>query len=135
MPDLDRARIAALLGRLGADDDRTVLDAARELHRTVTEADTTWEALLCPPLATETEDISSHEPQAAAPETTTEASGELSSEDKAEAERLIDRLLARDTISNTLRDDLTDLKRGIADGSFDRTDQRYVHALAKRLGA
>jgi hypothetical protein len=48
---------------------------------------------------------------------------------------LIERLLARAAISDTLREELVDFKRAIADGSFDEMDARYVRALAKRLRA
>jgi hypothetical protein len=48
--------------------------------------------------------------------------------------RLIGRLMAKKDISDNLRQELTDLKRSVADGSIDATDRRYVRALAKRLG-
>jgi hypothetical protein len=60
--------------------------------------------------------------------------GDLSEEDKAEAGRLIGRLLARNGISDTLREDLGDLKQLLEDGSFEAMDLRYIRALARRLG-
>jgi hypothetical protein len=45
---------------------------------------------------------------------------------------LIERLLARSSISDTLREELVEFKRAIADGSFDEMDAKYVRALAKR---
>ena len=33
-----------------------------------------------------------------------------------------------------MREDLTEMKRSIADGSLDAMDSNYVRALAKRLG-
>ena len=50
-----------------------------------------------------------------------------------ETARLIDRLL-RKGVSDDLREDLTEMKRQLADGSLDQEDRRYVRALAKRLG-
>jgi hypothetical protein len=128
MANLDRPGIIELLGRLGAQDDATVLAAARELHAKVSQSGATWDELLRANLDVSDADAE-HETQAPA-----EQEGGLSAADKAEALRLIDRLLARKTLSSTLREDLADLKRGIADGSFDAMDSRYVRALAKRLG-
>ena len=58
-----------------------------------------------------------------------------SAADRAEAGRLVDRLLARKNLSGNMREELADLKRSIADGSLDAMDNRYIRALAKRLGA
>ncbi len=55
------------------------------------------------------------------------------SADNAEALRLIERL-QRKGVSETLREELAEMKRNIADGSFDAMDRRYLRALAKRLG-
>jgi hypothetical protein len=135
MANLDRPGIIELLGRLGAEDDATVLAAARELNAKVSQSGLTWEELLRADLDAaggDAEDEEAlHEETA---DKSSEQEGGLSPADKAEALRLIDRLLARKTLSSTLREDLADLKRGIADGSFDAMDSRYVRALAKRLG-
>ena len=135
MANLDRPGIIELLGRLGAEDDATALAAARELNAKVSQSGSTWDELLRADLdtaaaAAEDEDAGSEE--AAEP---VEQEGELSAADRVEALRLIDRLLARKGLSSTLREDLADFKRDIADGSFDAMDSRYVRALAKRLGA
>ena len=138
MASLDRPAIIELLGRLGAESEQTVVQAARELHAKVGESGLTWDELLRPDLEiggadAELQDASlDATPDAGQP---VEAAGALSAADKAEAARLIDRLLARKNLSSTLRGDLADFKRAIADGSFDATDSRYVRALAKRLGA
>jgi hypothetical protein len=134
MANLDRPGIVELLGRLGAEDDATALAAARELNAKVSQSGLTWDQLLRADLdaagaETEHEDAPRDETEEPA-----EEAGELSAADKAEALRLIDRLLARRGVSSTLREDLAELKRGIADGSFDAMDGRYVRALAKRLG-
>lgn len=142
MASLDRQSIVELLGRLGEENEQTVVQAARELHAKVSQSGLSWDDLLRPEAqiaATDAErqdvspDVSPDAPSDA--DQPVEAAGELSAADKAEAARLIDRLLARKNLSSNLREDLADFKRTIADGSFDATDSRYVRALAKRLGA
>ncbi len=142
MASLDRPAIIELLGRLGAESEQTVVQAARELHAKVGESGLTWDDLLRPDSEiggadAERQDASLGPSLDAASDADqpVEAAGALSAADKAEAARLIDRLLARKNLSSTLREDLADFKRAIADGSFDATDSRYVRALAKRLGA
>jgi hypothetical protein len=125
MPDLDRAELLELLGRLGATDDADVLAAARSLHAKVSESGLTWDMLL---------DLTGREQDdGPAGETASDASGERPGGGKAEVAFLIERLLARTTISDTLREELADFKRAIADGTFEETDAQYVRALAKRL--
>jgi hypothetical protein len=135
MARLDRADVVELLGRLGAENQETVVDAARELHRKMSEAGLTWDDLLranWEPRAQEAEDgAAAEEPSEAEMPIDDEA---VSDADKAEATRMIGRLLARKDISGNLREDLTEMKRAIAEGSFDAMDRRYIRALAKRLG-
>jgi len=128
MPDLDRAELLELLGRLGAEDDASVLAAARALHGKISESGLTWEELLRLDA-----DATGREQDDSPPEET--SSGERPSGGKAEVALLIERLLTRTTISDTLREELVDFKRAIADGSFDEMDAQYVRALAKRLRA
>jgi hypothetical protein len=129
MPDLDRAELLELLGRLGASDDASVLVAARDLHGKISASGVTWDTLLRLDA-----DATGHEQDDRAPEETS-APGERPSGGKAEVALLIERLLARAAISDTLREELVDFKRAIADGSFDEMDAQYVRALAKRLRA
>jgi hypothetical protein len=124
MPNLDRAELLDLLGRLGAEDDATVLAAARELHGKVRESGLTWDELLR--LDADTSTTAASQP---AVDALVERSG-----GKDEVARLIDRLLARPSISDALREELVDFKRAIADGTFEEMDAQYVRALAKRLG-
>ena len=136
MATINRSELIKLLDRLGADHSDTVLDTARALHGKVNEAGLTWDELL----RTETDaafggiDGTKAEPidVAADNEPTTRSSAVL---DTAEAARLIDRMLARMTISETLREELGELKGNIAKGEFDAMDAHYIGALAKRLGA
>jgi hypothetical protein len=126
MTDVDRAALIDLLGRLGSDDDATVLEAARALHRKVTESGLSWDDLI--PLDTSDDAPAEEEGEA--------ERGEVAvalTPDAAETTRLIDRML-RKGVSESLREDLTEMKRQLADGSLDEDDRRYVRALAKRLG-
>jgi hypothetical protein len=139
MANLDRAEIVELLGRLGAPDQDTVLAAARALDRKVSEAGVTWDELLRAQWQTagaggNAESGRAPPEAASADDMPVEGGGGVLDADKAETMRLIGRLLARKDISDNLREELTDLKRSIAEGSLDAMDSRYVRALAKRLG-
>jgi hypothetical protein len=131
MPDLDRAELLELLGRLGAPDDADVLAAARALHGKISESGLTWDTVLQLDV-----DATGREQDESPPEeTSADAPSKRPSGGKAEVAFIIERLLARTTISDTLRQELVDFKRAIADGSFDDMDAQYVRALAKRLRA
>ena len=121
MTSAERAELIELLDSLGAESDAAVLATARALHRKATESGLSWRELL---------DVESDEPEESADEP---AVVESMSGDNADALRQIDRIL-RKGVSDTLREDLAEMKRNIADGSFDAMDRRYVRALAKRLG-
>lgn len=126
MTDADRAALIDLLERLGSGDDATVLEAARALHRKVTESGLSWDDLIrldasAGALAEEEGEAEQGEAAAAL------------SPDAAETARLIDRML-RKGVSESLREDLTEMKQLLADGSLDEDDRRYVRSLAKRLG-
>jgi hypothetical protein len=123
MPDLDRAALIDLLDRLGSDDDATVLEAARALHRQATESGLSWDNLIR---------LDANDDNEPAADEVEEAVAALSA-DAAETTRLIDRLL-RKGVSESTREDLTEMKRQLADGTLDEDDRRYVRALAKRLG-
>jgi hypothetical protein len=124
MASFDRAGFIELLDRLGGDNDAAVLEAARALHRKAAESGLTWDELL----TLEAGDTDEPVEETSA----SEGAGEGAA-DNAEASRLIERLL-RKGVSETLRGDLAEMKRNIADGSFDVTDRRYLRALAKRMG-
>jgi hypothetical protein len=131
MPDFDRAELLDLLGQLGAEDDASVLVAARALHRKVNESGLTWGTLL----RLDADATGDEQHDSAQEAASSNAPGERPSGGKAEVALLIERLLARTTISDTLREELVDFKRAIAEGSFDEMDGQYVRALAKRLRA
>lgn len=122
MTDVDRAALIELLDRLGSDDDATVLEAARALNRKAAESGLSWDELIRLDRSREDEDPPGQPEEAVA-----------LSPDAAETTRLIDRLL-RKGVSDSLREDLTEMKRQLADGSLEEDDRRYVRSLAKRLG-
>jgi len=113
----DRDALIELLGRLGSADDATVLEAARVLHRKAAESGLSWDDLIRP---------DDDEPAA------DEGDAAPASPDADETARLIDRLL-RKGVSENLREDLSEMKRQLAEGSLDSDDRRYLRALAKRL--
>jgi hypothetical protein len=131
MPDLDRAELLELLDRLGAPDDADVLAAARTLHAKISESGLTWDTLL----QLDADASSREQDDSPDEETSSDAPGKRPGGGKAEVALLIERLLTRTTISDSLREELVDFKRAIADGSFDEMDAKYVRALAKRLRA
>jgi hypothetical protein len=138
MANLDRAGIIELLGRLGAEHDAAVVQAARELHQKVSDSGLSWDDLLRGQADfADAAALRDDQPLESAPadDTPRGKEGGLSAADRAEAARVIDRLLARKNLSNTLREDLADFKRMLADGSFEAMDNRYLRALAKRLGS
>ena len=139
MADLERSRMIELLGRLGAQDDAVVVRAARELDRMLSQSGSSWETLLRPRnrAARPRRSMStSQSRRTKRPRTTAlREEGVVGAADLIEAGRLIDRLLARADLSATTREDLTEMKRAIAEHRFDAMDHRYVGALARRLGA
>ena len=118
MDNVDRAALVELLDRLGSNDDAVVLEAARALHRKASEAGLSWDDLI-------RLDRTDDEPAA--------DTIPLTSPDADETARLVDRLLHKD-LSENLREDLTEMKRQLAEGDLDQEDRRYVLAVAKRLG-
>lgn len=123
MASLDRTALIELLDRLGSDDDATVLEAAKALHRMTADAGVSWDEV-----------IQLDRDDDASPEATDDI-GPISSAspDAADTLRVIDRLL-RKGVSETLREDLLEMKRQLGEGSLDEGDRRYVRAVAKRLG-
>jgi hypothetical protein len=120
MAVIDRAALIGHLQLLGAENEETALNAAREAAAMVREAGTSWDELLG---AVATPVVS--------------AASRLTAGRAAMGEdaRIVDRLLARKDISDTLRADLNDFRQQIAAGTLDKMDADYLRALAKRLNA
>jgi hypothetical protein len=133
MQSPDRSRFIELLGQLGAEDDATVLAAARELHRTVEDAGLNWDRLLQADGAPDAEP--EDEPDAAPVAEPEVSPGAIARADKSDDMKIVDRLLLRKDLSGELRNDLAEFKRNIREGTLDKMDADYIRALAKRLGA
>ena len=129
MAELVRSQLIGLLDSLGADADETALAAARELHRTVVETGLTWDDLL---LSDESEPDDEVAPEEG--EDRHEVVEPVGTDRQADV-AIIDGLLSRSNLFEFTRQDLTDLKQGIAEGTFTEDDSRYLRALAKRLGS
>jgi hypothetical protein len=123
MTSLDRADLIELLERLGSEDDTAVLEAARALHRKVAESGLSWDDLIQPDRSDEDPVDAPEEVDAVIP----------AGPGAAETLRLIDRLL-RKGVSDSLREDLLDMKGQLASGTLNEDDRRYVRSVAKRLG-
>src|SRR5258705_12300729 len=97
MTGVKRSELIELLGQLGAENSEEALEAARTLHRKVSEAELAWDDLL----RSETDVVFGG--TGAADEDTVESDSEpagpaIIALEMAEAARLIDRLLARTPI-------------------------------------
>jgi len=123
MTSLNRNDLVELLERLGSEDDAAVLEAARALHRKVAESGLSWDDLLQPDRADEDPADIPEEVDAVVPV----------GPDAAETLRLIDRLL-RKGVSESLREDLLEMKGQLASGTLNDDDRRYVRSVARRLG-
>ena len=121
MTSLDRNTLIELLERLGSEDDATVLAAARELHRKVAESGLSLDDLVTLDHGDDPTTDDDDQPIA------------LDGPDAGETLRLIDRLL-RKGVSESLRDDLLEMKSRLAEGALEEDDRRYVRSVAKRLG-
>lgn len=119
MAGLDRKGLIDCLTRLGDESDASALEAARAAHRTVQESGLRWDEIII---------RGSDQPSDSDPGLVSETDIE-----SADIGRLIDRLMRRG-VSDSLREELSGMKRQLADGVLDADDGRYVRALARRLG-
>lgn len=153
---IPREDVIELLNRLGSDRDEDVLEAAREVHARIADANMTWDQLLVPDHADDADDesdddesddsdesdesdesdaIESPDPD---DEEATEPPGAAGAKDAknakdAESLALIDKLLAMRGISTDLREELKGYKTDIAEGEFETRDHRYLRAVHARL--
>lgn len=127
---LDRAGLIEQLERLGAESDAVALEAARAAHRKALESGMNWDELLRNAAAAPDRDVD----DAPVAETAVAESSAVPDPDAAEVGRLIDRIL-RKGVSDTLREDLTEMRRELNGGTLDSQDARYIRSLARRLGA
>jgi len=134
--NLDRNEFVALLKKLGSDDDKEALTAARDLHAKVTVAGVTWEELLTPGADEDADDAPaaalSGEDEGIVLVAPDADRGALDDADKAEIAGLIESLSKMD-LSAATRDDLNDYKTDLAAGTLEKMDLKYLRGLAKRL--
>jgi len=132
---LERNQVIELLDKLGSEQDKDVLAAARMLHSQITESGMSWEDLLVgdePKVEEETQDDSSPDECDDIAEDTVKPDTRFAG-DEAQTLSLIEKLLARDGNSSEFREELEEYKRDISDGKSTSSDHRYVHALYARL--
>jgi hypothetical protein len=133
--NLERETVIELLGRLGDDDDDSVLAAARSLHATVRDANVDWNDLLVPDADMDTEDYDEDDED-----------DEDEDEDEDEEERaqtpiadgdeslaLIERLLGAPDVSDALQEELQGYKEDISENEFTASDAAYLKLLAERI--
>lgn len=151
MAYIDRDHFLALLERLGSDRDADVLEAAREIHRSLHEAGIGWNDLLIPDEEDDDEDdddedrfdeeeeYEQDEDDEDDEDEEYDYEDELDSEDDepvddtVEDRALIERILRDFEVSEDTRDDLKDLRDDIDEGLFTEADRRYLQALLARL--
>ena len=135
---LERNQVVELLDKLGSEQDTDVLAAARMLHSQITESGMGWDDLLVGdgPEVEEEAQVDSLPDEG-------DENGDIEEDivepdtrfigDETQTLSLIEELLARDGISSEFREELEEYKTDIADGIFDTSDHRYVHAVYARL--
>lgn len=157
MAYIDRDHFIALLERLGSDRDSDVLEAAREIHRTLHEGGVAWNDLLIPDDDQADEFDEEDEDEDDDTERQRGRSDDFEDEDDEDYEyeedddddlpdeyeepvsdteqdrALIVRILKEFKVTEDTRDDLNDLKDDIDAGVFTQSDRRYLHALLARL--
>ncbi len=123
--NLERDTVIELLGRLGNEDDKSVLAAARSLHAAVQEANVDWDDLLLPDGMMEAESSDEDE--------ISDEIAPLPVTDRADSLALIDRLSSNPDVSDALQEELQGYKDDIRDNSFTTSDAAYLKLLAERL--
>ena len=135
---LERKQVIELLDKLGSDQDEDALAAARMLHKQISGSGMSWDDLLVgdspevekkapvDTLPSEGDENNGHEIKTAGSDS--EFTG-----DETQTLLLIEELLGRDGISSEFREELEEYKTDSADGIFDASDHRYVHAVYARL--
>lgn len=143
---LERQTVIDLLNKLGDEQDEDVLAAARALHDQIDTSGMSWEELLVPEGGTaepevdeyeDPEDDESEDPEDDEPADTEDDVQRTASlppvGNDADTLDLIEKLLARPGNSDEFREELEDYKTDLAEGEFEDSDHRYVHALYARL--
>jgi hypothetical protein len=146
---LEREAVIELLGRLGDENDDTVLAAARSLHAVIQEAKVNWNDLLVPDGNVDADsyedeevedgniDAGSYEGEAVEDEEVEDDEDEELVQspvtDSSESMALINKMLNASNVSDALREELQGYKEDIGENEFTPSDAAYLKSLAKRL--
>jgi hypothetical protein len=159
---LERETVIELLGRLGDENDDTVLATARSLHAVIQGANVNWNDLLVPDGSVDT---GSYEDEEVEDGNVVSASYEDEDEDEevedgnvvsasyededeeveddefvqspvtdsSESMALINKMLNASNVSDALREELQGYKEDISENEFTTSDAAYLKVLAERL--
>jgi hypothetical protein len=140
---LERETVIELLGRLGDENDDTVLATARSLHAVIQGANVNWNDLLVPDGSVDT---GSYEDEEVEDGNVVSASYEDEDEeveddefvqspvtDSSESMALINKMLNASNVSDALREELQGYKEDISENEFTTSDAAYLKVLAERL--
>mgnify|MGYP003389435931 CR=1 FL=1 len=159
---LERETVIELLGRLGDENDDTVLATARSLHAVIQGANVNWNDLLVPDGSV---DSGSYEDEEAEDRNVVSALYEDEDEDEdeeiedgnvvsasyedeeveddefvqspvtdsSESMALINKMLNASNVSDALREELQGYKEDISENEFTTSDAAYLKVLAERL--
>ena len=154
---LEREAVIELLGRLGDENDDTVLATARSLHAVIQEANVNWNDLLVPDgnvdvgsyeddeddeeveddeddgddeeVEDGNVDAGSYEDEEVEDDELVQSPVTNSSESMA----LISKMLNASNVSDSLREELQGYKEDIGENEFTASDAAYIKSLAERL--
>ena len=144
---LERETVIELLGRLGDENDDTVLATARSLHAVIQGANVNWNDLLVPDGSVDTgsyedEEVEDGNVVSASYEDEDEDEDEEVEDDEfvqspvtdsSESMALINKMLNASNVSDALREELQGYKEDISENEFTTSDAAYLKVLAERL--
>ena len=147
---LEREAVIELLGRLGDENDDTVLATARSLHAVIQEANVNWNDLLVPDGNVDVGSYEDDEDDEEVEDGNVDAGSyedeEVEDEEveddelvqspvtnSSESMALISKMLNASNVSDSLREELQGYKEDIAENEFTASDAAYIKSLAERL--
>ena len=138
---LEREAVIELLGRLGDENDDTVLATARSLHAVIQEANVNWDDLLVPDGSVDTGSYEDEEVEDGNVVSASYEDEEVEDDefvqspvtDSSESMALINKMLNASNVSDALREELQGYKEDISENEFTTSDAAYLKVLAERL--
>ncbi|MDC0986960.1 hypothetical protein OAS67_06770 [Alphaproteobacteria bacterium] len=158
---LERETVIELLGRLGDENDDTVLATARSLHAVIQGANVNWNDLLVPDGSVDSGSYEDEEAEDGNVVSASEDEDEDEDEeiedgnvvsasyedeeveddefvqspvtDSSESMALINKMLNASNVSDALREELQGYKEDISENEFTTSDAAYLKVLAERL--